>query len=476
MTLRRKLLIAFGGLAALTLLAAAVTVYLTARWQGATEEMRAHYTRSLLLQTVRAETFQALAEVNDALAGEPDDHADARADFESAISDTDANFAEWQALAGDLSETTEVMEVRAAYERLTDYARQVFDLIEAGQREEAVRLVDDELDTGDYAQFQEVTELAVAADARIREQVTAASEDLRVTALVMSAVIIIAALSLTLLIAAYLAQDVFQPLSQLRRGLERLASGDTGERLPVDREDEFGKVAAAFNRTAETYRRPSRPSVADGREPEGAPAASRGANPILHLAASRIRAAIHAMREGDPLEREKDLDDLEAEAEGLAKAILMAQPIGLKLVPLDPRRTAQEALAAVAPLMAKRGISCECEFEADEAAILADRDRLRDLIVEVLRDALSALPERGGRVGLRVRGEPKAGQVHIDVATSGGGSERAGTDETGIDPSRDERAHLRMMRHLVSEHGGEFELARKPGGAAVFHMAFPARA
>ena len=45
---------------------------------------------------------------------------------------------------------------------------------------------------------------------------------------------------------------VISPLSQLRQGLKRIESGDFATRIEVDTQDEFGHVAAGFNRMAAT--------------------------------------------------------------------------------------------------------------------------------------------------------------------------------------------------------------------------------
>ena len=54
MTLRRKLLIAFGGLVTTTLLIAMVALYMSLRWQTTSNEVETHYRRSLYLEQIRA--------------------------------------------------------------------------------------------------------------------------------------------------------------------------------------------------------------------------------------------------------------------------------------------------------------------------------------------------------------------------------------------------------------------------------------
>lgn len=73
MSLRRKLLTAYGALALLALLIAGMAGWTLLRWQDTSGELREHFERSLLLQRVRATTYHALKEVPDAVsAGDTD--------------------------------------------------------------------------------------------------------------------------------------------------------------------------------------------------------------------------------------------------------------------------------------------------------------------------------------------------------------------------------------------------------------------
>ncbi len=167
-SLRRKLLTLFGGLVAIALLVAGVALVITLNWQSTTADLEDHFRRSLLLERVRANTFQALKEVDDALT---DDAIDARADYEAAIEPAARDFAEWAALAHTDAERAELVRVRGAHAELLDSAGRVFELLNAGDRAGAIKLVDDELDTKDMKRFREITDGAVATDRAIRQSI-----------------------------------------------------------------------------------------------------------------------------------------------------------------------------------------------------------------------------------------------------------------------------------------------------------------
>jgi len=82
LTLRRKLLTVFGGLAMLALLVVGMSWWVIGQWRATNAELEGHYLRSLLLQRIRAASFRAFKEVPDAVTG---GDADARQEFEALL-------------------------------------------------------------------------------------------------------------------------------------------------------------------------------------------------------------------------------------------------------------------------------------------------------------------------------------------------------------------------------------------------------
>ena len=59
---------------------------------------------------------------------------------------------------------------------------------------------------------------------------------------------------LILILGRFLGQLVLQPMDQIRTGAERIGRGDLAYRIKLDRQDELGQVAAAFNQMADELR------------------------------------------------------------------------------------------------------------------------------------------------------------------------------------------------------------------------------
>lgn len=73
------------------------------------------------------------------------------------------------------------------------------------------------------------------------------------------------------------------------------------------------------------------------------------------------------------------------------------------------------------------GPALEIAPEVDHAIV--DRLKLREAVGDLLRNALAALPEYGGRLGLRSRLSEDGTDLLIEVADEGGGAEQSLIDE-----------------------------------------------
>ncbi|HEY9861208.1 MAG TPA: HAMP domain-containing protein, partial [Candidatus Obscuribacterales bacterium] len=245
MNLRRKLFTIFGGLALLALATAGVTLWAIAQWQATEEKLQNHYQRSLLLQRVRAATFRATREVSDALI---DGDSDAAAEFAAALEPVEQDFQRWASLADSAEEKQQVAQIWQAHKNLVEDAQLVFQLLESGRRQEAFRLTEGRLEEVDFRRFENLTEQAVASDQDYRKVILAQTQNTRQTEQLVLAIAAFGILSLILLLAAYLASDLFAPLRETEQALNEVARGNLQRRLAADRDDELGAIHHAFNR------------------------------------------------------------------------------------------------------------------------------------------------------------------------------------------------------------------------------------
>jgi signal transduction histidine kinase len=116
--------------------------------------------------------------------------------------------------------------------------------------------------------------------------------------------------------------------------------------------------------------------------------------------------------------------------------------------------------------------------DGPEVVVVADRDRLRQVVANLVDNATKYTPA-GGRVTLAARTEGR--EAVMTVTDTGVGI--APADQSRIwqrlyraDPSRSERGlglGLSLVRAYVRAHGGEAEVASEPGHGSTFTIRVP---
>jgi len=167
----------------------------------------------------------------------------------------------------------------------------------------------------------------------------------------------------------------------------------------------------------------------------------------------------------------------------LLDASAMAQgQVRLRLEIVALRRVLAEALDAVRPVAEAKGVALHWRCEDGELAVVGDADRLRQVLHNLLANAITFTLE-GGHVMARVGGAD--GAVVIEVEDTGVGIDRDvlprifdrfARGEAGTRRSRGLGLGLTIVRHLVELHGGSVEVASPgEGQGTCFTVRLPAR-
>jgi signal transduction histidine kinase len=147
---------------------------------------------------------------------------------------------------------------------------------------------------------------------------------------------------------------------------------------------------------------------------------------------------------------------------------------------LDPVKTATEVVNA-ARVVAPERVAIELEAAADMAAVTADREHLRQVLVNLVDNAVKYSPD-GGRVIVRI--EDRGPSVRFSVSDEG----------IGIPPNQQTRVFdkfyrldpdltrgvggtglgLYICRELVRRMSGRISLVSSPGEGSTFVVDLPA--
>ncbi len=158
---------------------------------------------------------------------------------------------------------------------------------------------------------------------------------------------------------------------------------------------------------------------------------------------------------------------------GLVEEFLTLSTIDrLRLRDGDPAEPVRGALALMAPVAQERRVELSSEFSESLPTLSLDRDKLEQVLINLMRNALEAMPD-GGSLVVSTRGSDEA--VVIRIADSG----------TGIDPDLDvfdfftttkrggTGLGLPIARRIVEAHGGTLTYDSTPGQGTVFSITLP---
>ncbi|MEJ7840479.1 MAG: ATP-binding protein [Rubrobacter sp.] len=491
MNLRRKLITTFGVLALLGLTVVGVTFWVILQWQSSSEDLNSHYLRSLEVQRIRAATLEATREVPDALG---DKDPDAGKEFEDALQGVDKEFELWSDLAENEEEMRQVREVRDAYDTIVGNSREFFDLLESGRREEAANLSDDVIEEEDFDAFKRATEAAIASDREKRDVVQANDREVRRTAQLVLVIAAFGTTSLLFLLAAYLVSDLFRPLKQVEDALGDVGRGDLNRRLDAERSDELGAVSRAFNGMVESISERERmgglaSDLADGAEGDGGSgngSAWRNApsRVTLHRLVSQLRSRAAHLNDDESPGTAEEQRELVSQLDGLSQAVARVTefgfPLDLELSRTDVRALLYRVFMRFQDEFAERAISLDLEIGPEVGHAVVDKLKLREAVAELLRNALEALPENGGHLGLRSRLSEDGTEFLIEVADDGAGAEQSLIDRAFDPDSYDDehdrpRTGLTLTKAVIEQHGGRFGIESEPGEGTYAQIRLPLR-
>ncbi|MGY0007142.1 HAMP domain-containing sensor histidine kinase [Micromonospora sp. I033] len=326
-------------------------------------------------------------------------------------------------------------------------------------------------------------------------------------------------------VGAGIVRTSLKPLVEIEQTAAAIAGGDLTRRVPDPEEgracptSELGRLSRALNamlaqiETAFTARAASeaaaRSAEVSARDAAAAAQASEArarrseermrqfiadASHELRTPLTTIRGFAELYRQGAAREPEQTaglLRRIEDEAsrmgllvEDLLLLARMDRERPIALAPVELPVLASDAVQAARAVEPDRAITLEIEPGAGPLVVLGDDARLRQVIGNLMTNALTHTPTDAA-VTLRLRAEPGNLAV-VEVADTGPGltpeqAERVFERFYRVDAARTRRAGgptstglgLAIVAALVAAHHGTVEVAETPGGGATFRVKLP---
>jgi two-component system OmpR family sensor kinase/two-component system sensor histidine kinase BaeS len=297
----------------------------------------------------------------------------------------------------------------------------------------------------------------------------------------------LAAGGVALVLAAVLVRQIIAPMGTLRLAAHAITRGDLAQRVSISSQDEIGEVAAAFNQMAAALERNERL-----RRDMMADVAHELRTPL-----TVIQGQVEALLDGVfPLTPDQ-LMPIHDETLLLARlvadlrelALAEAGQLAVERQPVDVGELAERVAAAVEPAAADKGVTLTTIVAPNLPTVSADADRLRQVLHNLLANALRYTPA-GGQITISVGsvpGEPgnppSAPAVLISVADTGPGIPAEDLPYVfdrfyRVDKSRSRAGGgsglgLAIARSIVEAHGGRIWAENQPGQGTRIAFTIP---
>lgn len=200
-------------------------------------------------------------------------------------------------------------------------------------------------------------------------------------------------------------------------------------------------------------------------------------NPLNGISAT-VQLLEHCLRRPTPPGPEmlqSSVQDLKGEVKRLNELLSsfksIAWPVKLALAPVDLRRLIGSLLQQIEKRSARQNVEVTFHCETQLPPLTGDDDKLKEALLQVLENALDAMPH-GGR--LEIKAYSREQTLCIDVIDTGVGIPKnlkvfdlfSSTKPEGIGLG------LFMVQQIVLAHGGAITYSSAPGQGTTFHVSF----
>jgi two-component system OmpR family sensor kinase/two-component system sensor histidine kinase BaeS len=279
-------------------------------------------------------------------------------------------------------------------------------------------------------------------------------------------------------LAALFARQISRPLRQVTGAAQALAAGSMDVRVQPPNVRELGELAGAFNSMADAL------AQADQQRRQLTADVAHELRTPLAIVKGRLEGIQDGVYQADPAQidgllhevalLERLIDDLRL------LALAEAGQLPLYPEPVDLAELLHATQRAFAHAASERGVTLELVLPADLPEILADPQRISQVLGNLVSNALRHTPA-GGQVTLRA--EADAGQINVRVEDSGQGIAAEHLPHVFDRFYRADRSRTRssggaglglaIVRQIVVAHGGTITATSALGAGTTIRFTLP---
>jgi two-component system, NtrC family, sensor kinase len=308
---------------------------------------------------------------------------------------------------------------------------------------------------------------------------------------------------------------VARPMKQLLRGIQKVASGDVAQRIPVNSQDEFGELAVSFNRMTESLAQAQEENLAwartleqrveeKTRDLEGAQRAlferekmasiGKLAATVAHEVNNPLEGILTYARlilkkleknvtaSGPRAEMEENLHTIERESRRcgdlMRNLLAFARKTPSQREPQDLNELIHHGLALVRHQMDLRGIELKANLKEGLPLTPCDAGQIRQVILAILVNATEAMPA-GGTLHISTFVDKRQQNVELHFRDTGVGipaevlphifdpffTTKENQQNTGLG--------LAVAHSILEQHGGSIAVKSSPGQGSEFIVSLP---
>lgn len=306
-------------------------------------------------------------------------------------------------------------------------------------------------------------------------------------------IVFICSLLAALALGIYLARKISDPVTALAVGVKRVAAGDLGTKIQVETADEIGQLALAFNdmtgklklhmeeidrahsEVLKTQKQllQSEKMAAIGQLAAGL--AHEIYNPLNVISGFTEVLLKQCER---PESEKKHLSEIYRETGRcqslIAELLRFAKPKKSGRALSDLGVILTETVSLIQAQAKAQGISVALDISKDLPAVLADKDQLKQVFLNLLLNACQAMPS-GGELKATVYQE--SGAVAVDIKDTGSGIKPQDIQNI-FNPFFTTKAEgtglgLALSFAVMESHGGTINVKSEEGEGATFTLTLP---
>ncbi|HCS49594.1 MAG TPA: HAMP domain-containing histidine kinase [Candidatus Aminicenantes bacterium] len=290
--------------------------------------------------------------------------------------------------------------------------------------------------------------------------------------------------------AVVLAKRITGPLQKLVEGTVRISKGDFTQTISVGSRDEIGDLARSFNEmTRDLLETRRRMEDANLKLIQAEKLASIGrisasiAHEIRNPLTS-VKLNIQKLMQNEHLdEEEKEHLSISQEGIGQIEKFIKELLNFTRVSDLNPERFSvvqivEESLKMMRNSFQEKKIVLEKNFAADLPSVVVDGDKIRQVFLNILRNAVEAV-EEGGKIGLALSRVKENGVARIKVRISDDGCGIPEKDwENIFEPFYTTKPSgfglgLSNARKIVEQHRGSLRVTKTKGKGTTFEVRIP---